>query len=105
MVSGMIQRLLVVIGITLVVAALIVGFGVSVYAGDSDCGSAFVDKSATAEITDTFEGGTGQLGCDGARSEARALPMSLLVIGVGLGVGSAVVRSERRPVTAGLPGR
>lgn len=88
----MVQRLLVVIGVTLVAAALVVGFGVSVYAGDSDCGSAFVDKSAGAEIADTFEGGTGQLGCDGARSQARALPMALLVLGVGLSVGSALVR-------------
>ena len=105
MVSGMIQRLLVVVGITLVTAVLIVGFGVSVYAGDSDCGSAFVDKSASAEIADTFEGGSGQLGCDGARSEARALPMVLLVIGVGLGVGSALVRNERPALTVSQSSR
>lgn len=94
----MIQRVLVVVGVTLVAAGLIVGFGVSVYAGDSDCGSAFVDSSASAEISDTFEGGTGQLGCDGARSQARALPMVLLVLGIGLAVGSAVVRTPEKVV-------
>lgn len=94
----MIQRVLVVVGVTLVAAGLIVGFGVSVYAGDSDCGSAFVDNSASAEISDTFEGGTGQLGCDGARSQARALPMVLLVLGVGLTLGSAVVRAPEKVV-------
>lgn len=80
-----------VIGLSLVAAGLLVGFGVSVYAGEGDCGSAFVDSSAAAEVEDTFTGGSGDLGCPGARSEARALPLALLVVGVGVAAGGMVV--------------
>jgi hypothetical protein len=96
MVCGMIQRLLVVVGITLVAAALIVGFGVSVYAPSTDCGSAFMASDAASN-----QESRGDLGCDYVRSQARGLPLALLVVGLGLGAGSFAVRTkERRPVTA-----
>lgn len=91
----MVQRLLLVIGATLFLTGVVLGF-LPVSSGDTACGSAFVDSSDTAEFGDTLNGGTGRLGCPGARSEARALPVALLLIGAGLAGGSVVVRPRER---------
>ena len=79
----MAERLLVVIGSGLVLAGLVLGFTLSVYSGDVDCGSAFASA-------DTFNSG-----CKDAQAAARPIPALLLIVGSVLAIGAAVIRPRQ----------
>ena len=97
------NRVMVVLGIALLAAGLIVGFGVGVQSNGFDCRAAFTGsdlKDSLAEIQSQLGGGPGVSGCAEARSSAQVLPIVLLVIGAVVLVGAAFIPRRSEPATA-----
>lgn len=78
-----VRKLLLVIAASLLVLGIGLGLFLSVYAEGEDCGSAFRED----DVLNSDH-------CDGARSSAKALPVTLVGIGLTAGLMSAVTRRE-----------
>lgn len=87
----------------MLLAGVVLGF-LPVNSGEYHCGSAFNASNdvASKELGSTLSGGVdyGPQDCAGARSDARALPVALLLIGGALGIGALSSDPERRSAPA-----
>lgn len=78
-----VQKLLLVAAASMLVLGIGLGLFLSVYADGEECGSAF--REASGLHSDQ---------CDGARAGAKALPVTLIGLGLTAGFGSVVLRPE-----------
>lgn len=79
------------IGLALVAVGVIIGF-MPVKSDGFDCGSAFKESSGLLddELTDTMIGGTGENGCDEARSTRQVLTWAPIGLGSILAFGAFI---------------